>query len=90
MMNNPLVRQDLVTQDLGSELMLYDPKNDSAHVLNHTAMVIFRLCDGKHSIEEITREVKGRFEVKEGYDLSRDIEDFLEKFKEKCLLKESL
>jgi hypothetical protein len=90
MKNQPLAREDLISQDLGSELMLYNPKNDSAHVLNHTATVIFRLCDGSHSLEDIAREVKGQFEVKEGYDLSREIEDFLENFKEKGLLKESL
>ena len=85
----PLAREDLVLQDLGTELMLYDPKNDSAHVLNHTAVVIFKLCDGKHSLEDITSEVKDKFKMNEGYDLSRDIINFLGEFKTKGLLRVS-
>ena len=87
MKNCPLAREDLVLQDLGTELMLYDPKNDSAHVLNHTAVVVFKLCDGKHSLEDIASEVKDKFKMNEEYDLSRDIRNFLEEFKAKGLLK---
>jgi hypothetical protein len=88
--SNPSARGDLHLQDLGTELMLYDPKNDTAHVLNHTAMVIFKLCDGKHSLKDIVSEVKDKFKVEDGYDLSRDIIGFIEEFKEKGLLKEFL
>jgi hypothetical protein len=86
----PVTRKDLQLQDLGVELMIYDPKNDSAHVLNHTAMVIFKLCDGKHNLKEIASEVKDKFKVADDYNISRDIISFIEEFKDKGLLQDLL
>ena len=86
--NCPQVREDLISQDLVSEVMLYDSRNGSAHVLNSTAAVIFTLCDGKHSVEEMAEEVRNRFELKPDSDILRDIKGFLDKFQEKGFFRE--
>ena len=38
---------------LGDELLLYTPDSDDAHVLNTSAMAIWKLCDGNRTVDEI-------------------------------------
>ncbi len=54
----PMARRDkLVIQELPDELLVYDKQRDMAHCLNRSAALIWKRCDGKTSIEEITRDV---------------------------------
>lgn len=41
----------------GREIIVHDPAHDKLHVLNGTAARILRMCDGKHSLERIAREI---------------------------------
>lgn len=86
----PLIelREDIEVQDLGHELMFYDPKSDRAHVLNPAAKFILSLCDGHHSIDEIANEIRSKFKVADDYNLHLDIISFIKDFKEKGLLKD--
>lgn len=52
----PLARREHMTvQELDGEIILYDGKTAQANVLNHTATVIWQLCDGKSSAREIAQ-----------------------------------
>lgn len=52
----PIARRDQVTvQELDGEIILYDGKTARANVLNHTAAVIWKLCDGQTSVGEIAQ-----------------------------------
>lgn len=52
----PLARREQVTvQEVDNEIILYDGKTAQANVLNHTAAVIWKLCDGKTSVSEIAQ-----------------------------------
>lgn len=51
----PRARHDhLVVEVIGDELLIYDTVNDRAHTLNRTAAAVWKLCDGKRSVSEIT------------------------------------
>ena len=46
-------RSQTIAQTMDKELVVYDTINAQANVLNHTAAVIWNLCDGKTSVREI-------------------------------------
>ncbi|HEY3111775.1 MAG TPA: PqqD family protein [Chloroflexota bacterium] len=43
------------------ELVLYDPDEQRLHVLNPTAGLIWRLCDGKHQESDLVETLAGRY-----------------------------
>lgn len=52
----PLARRTHMTvQELDGEVIVYDGKTAQANVLNHTAAVIWKLCDGKTPTREIAQ-----------------------------------
>ncbi len=44
---------DLVVQELATELLVHDSKNDKAFCLNDTLKIVFQACDGKTSFAEL-------------------------------------
>lgn len=52
----PLARQaDSIVQEMDGELVIYHANTAQASVLNQTAAVIWKLCDGKTSVREIAQ-----------------------------------
>ena len=55
---NPKARQtDLVTQEIGDELLVYDLKTNKAYCLNETSALIWQLCNGENSVTEIAEQM---------------------------------
>ena len=58
-MNNsqkPVARQTgLVIQEMPDEILVFDLETNKAHCLNQTAAFVWKACDGKNSVAEITR-----------------------------------
>jgi hypothetical protein len=48
-------KEKLVVQPFNEELLVYDRQRHKAHCLNHTAAVIWKNCDGKNSIAELSQ-----------------------------------
>lgn len=58
-MENPVARQDgLVMQEVPDELLVYDLRTDKAHCLNRSAAMVWKLCDGTNSVDDIVRQFK--------------------------------
>lgn len=54
MNNSPLARKsDLVIQESGDELLIYDLKTNKAFCLNETSALVWQLSDGTNSIKDI-------------------------------------
>lgn len=52
----PVARKEgLVIQEMPQEVLVYDLDSNKAHCLNQTAALIWKSCDGKNSVAEITR-----------------------------------
>lgn len=50
----PAARQDnLLIQEIGSELVVYDQERDQAHTLNRTAAFVWRNCDGETTVAQL-------------------------------------
>ena len=83
----PTARGDVLLQRVGSEWVLFDARQDRAHVLNLTAAVVWTYCDGSHGLgaiaEAITREVQGA----EPRTVRADIERTLRRFVDEGLLR---
>jgi hypothetical protein len=47
----------LLIEELGDEAIIYDLKRDRVHHLNHTALVVWRRCDGRTPPETIARSI---------------------------------
>ena len=66
----PKVRTEkLIVQGFKDELLVYDKKRHKAHCLNRTAALVWKHCDGRTSVPEISnrlgREIEGRAVVDE-------------------------
>lgn len=54
----PLSRKrDLVTQEVGNEILIYDLTINKAFNLNQTSSLVWQACDGKKSIDEISNQI---------------------------------
>lgn len=54
--NYPVSRKkDIVVQDLEGETLIYDLKINKAFCLNETSALIWQLCDGTKSVDEIAQ-----------------------------------
>lgn len=55
----PLARvADIVVQEFGGEVLIYDLKNHKAFNLNKTSSIIFQVCDGKTTFAELKTKYK--------------------------------
>jgi hypothetical protein len=56
--HKPLARsEDLIVEELGDEVLVYDSNSDTAHCLSPDAARVWGLCDGGTSIESLTAQV---------------------------------
>lgn len=58
----PLARnKDLVLQETGDELMVYDLKTNKAICLNRTSAFIWQNCDGNRDVTQLVKLIKKEF-----------------------------
>lgn len=69
----PKQRADLLARDMGDETVLYDNDSGSVHVLNATGQVIWRLCDGQRSVEDMAAFLRLTFRIDASIDVNRDV-----------------
>jgi Coenzyme PQQ synthesis protein D (PqqD) len=48
-------KENLIVKELADEVLVYDENNHNALCLNHTAALVWKFCDGRSSIPQITR-----------------------------------
>jgi len=52
----PQARQDrIVVQEVGDETIIYDEQRDHVHRLNRTAALVWRHCDGRHTVAALVK-----------------------------------
>lgn len=52
----PKARKDqLIVKEVHDEVLVYDLKSNKAHCLNQTAAKVWRSCDGRRSVSDISR-----------------------------------
>lgn len=86
MNEKPKRKTDWAQLDLGDEAILYTSTAEEIHLLNPTARVIWELCDGEHTLEDMAQALQSAFAVPEGTDLMADVARVLQTFATKGLL----
>lgn len=76
----PVRNEGVFIQDIGRETLLYSDKEKLIHVLNPTAKLIWELCDGMHTVEDMERAIRESFSLSPEHDVIGDIQRTLEVF----------
>lgn len=50
-------REGITVQAVKDEIILYDSAQDETHLLNQTSAIVWKLCDGTHTISEMAERV---------------------------------
>lgn len=67
----------IVRREVGGEILLFDPRNDSLHVLNPTAGQVWDALDAACTLPELETSLRAGFEVEPGANVRGDIEKLL-------------
>lgn len=81
----PTRKLNLVSRDLGGEMLLYNGHDGAVHVLNGTACLIWELCDGQHTRGDMEEAVRARFSTVDR-DVRGDVDRLLQMLAAKGLL----
>jgi hypothetical protein len=66
----PRARQDQVlTEVVGNEVVVYDEARHQAHRLNGAAAIVWRHCDGQHSVPDLTALLRRHISPEAGDEL---------------------
>jgi len=80
-------RTDVRTIQVEDELMLHDSATEKVYVLNPTAALVWSLCDGAHTIEQMVAAVESQFsKTAEPADIPQDVRQTLDWLNEYGLL----
>ncbi|MBI2471522.1 MAG: PqqD family protein [Planctomycetes bacterium] len=82
----PLRKQGFFMQNAGCEAILHNSGKKVIHVLNPTAKLVWKLCDGNHTPEDIEKAIRTNFSITDKHDVSGDILKILEAFYSKGIL----
>ncbi len=63
------LRDNLVIRELDDETLVYDMGRDEAHCLNHTAALVWELCDGETTPTQAARSLQSKL----GADVDSDL-----------------
>ena len=74
--DRPLRCDGFLTQEFDGEVILFDPNQTRALCLNPTASLIWGLCDGAISVNEIVQLLQDAFP--EAADLAADVRSALD------------
>jgi hypothetical protein len=58
------LRDNLVIRQLDDETLVYDTERDEAHCLNHSAALVWELCDGKTTPAQAARILQSKLNSK--------------------------
>lgn len=79
-MTNPVRKSDILIQEIGNEAFLYDPQQGHIHVLNTTAICVWNLCDGTHTVQEIVDQLCETYQFSSETDVYNDVIEILQTF----------
>ncbi len=66
----PKARQEqLLVQEVGDEMVVYDQARDKAHRLNRTAATVWRHCDGQKGVAELSGVLRQELDPSADEDL---------------------
>lgn len=86
MIDHPTARGDVLLRRVGSEWVLFDARQDRAHVLNQSAAIVWTFCDGRHNRDDIARAIAAELKDLSAETIRADIDQVLSRFSGEGLL----
>ena len=83
----PESKDGLQFKEVGQEWFVYDPQDDKVHVLNYTASVILKLCDGTRLVGEIEDALRVEFPDAPADRLQKDLLGAIKELQDKGLVR---
>jgi hypothetical protein len=85
-LNRPFRQPDYRLETMDDEMLLFNPKQDTVLYFNQTASLIWQLCDGQRSVEDIVALLKEAYpEAASG--MAEDVRSVINKFQEHGAIK---
>lgn len=87
-MNNSVVykqAENCLLEDMDGEMLLYNPENATTLHLNAPSIIVWELCDGKRSVEQIIATVKEAYPEQAG-QIADDIINVVEDLSDRQVL----
>lgn len=85
MSKNPSQQEGLDIHETVDGFVIYHPETDRVHFLNHTAVAVLELCNGRHTEDEIVEIVGKLYELDE--PPSEEVRGILRRFADEGLVK---
>ena len=76
---HPKVRDDLAVVELDGEAVVFDERTCDLHYLNPTATVVFGLCDGTGTVDELAADIAAAYGA-DADQVRRDVAAVVEDF----------
>ena len=69
---NPTAKsENLLVEDVGGELLIYDTSTNRAHCLNESAAAIWRHCDGTRSVDKLANHLFPKLDASDSTQIVR-------------------
>jgi hypothetical protein len=81
----PLAREDLTVAEIDGEAVVFDPVPSKLHFLNHSAALIFGLCDGQTTIAEMSGAIAEAYDL-DPHEVDGQIRPLLRQFQSSGML----
>ncbi len=82
----PRINEDIVVQELGDEVLLLNSRDGDVHILNETAYIVWNLCDGRHTLSDIQKNLMNWFPEMIKHTVDEDVQHVVNDFKDKSLI----
>ena len=76
----------VVQHEIDGEIVLYDPKRNRVHTLNPTAAVVWQLCDGSRTADQLAEDMAILYDMDPSV-IKRDLSQVLGEFEKSHLLR---
>ena len=75
-----LKNPDIVFREEDEGAFLFNPESDTLHCLNKVGAAVFKLCNGKNTLDTMCRLLSEEYDVEVGPDtLKKDIQAFMDR-----------
>jgi hypothetical protein len=78
--------ENLQIEETGAEIILFDSKTQTFHLLNPTAYAILKACNGSNTIRDIALMLSSKFDVNDPDSLVADVTETIKSFESKGLM----
>jgi len=78
--------ENLQIEETGSEIILFDSKAQTFHLLNPTAYAILKACNGSNTTRDIAVMLSSKFDIEDLDSITADVTETIKSFESKGLM----